>query len=152
MNIKKSEIPPVGPVIRRLRKSRGLTLQKLIEQSQDDDDPDAKSYDAGNLSRFERGGQRRIGDDFLFRMCKALGTTRAEVYEEADAKPGNELAPLLAACRKLPPEYVDLAYALVSALSSHGLAGIGRETLNLPVKRDIKSRQAAKKRRDSTGS
>ncbi|MDR2838184.1 MAG: helix-turn-helix domain-containing protein [Azonexus sp.] len=65
----------IGPVIRRLRQSRGMTLEDLAFATQSD---------AGNLSRLERG-QGRVTLDGLEALAKALGTTATTICQTAEA-------------------------------------------------------------------
>ena len=143
--------PHIGPVIRRLRKAKGLTLEDVALQVKgpDNNSDDKPVYDPSNLSKFERGRQG-IDENYLYQICSLLGVTRAAVYEEADAQQGNRTEQLVIACRSLQPEYTDLAYAMVSALASHGLANMGREALNMPVNREAVNSRRPKKQQGST--
>lgn len=61
----------IGQVVRKLRKENKLTLIELADQVPD--------YDAGNLSRFERGEQG-INDVKLKELASALGTTVSRIH------------------------------------------------------------------------
>lgn len=66
----------LGFAVRSVRKSRNMTLAQLADQLED--------YDAGNLSRFERG-QQKISITKLERLAKALGVTVSYLYEIAES-------------------------------------------------------------------
>lgn len=95
----------LGSVIRRRRKEAGLKLDQVADQ--------IPGYDAGNLSRFERG-QQDITEDKLHKLAEILATNVADLYAEAAGKPRvQELSAqwgildadtqrLLSAWRKLP--------------------------------------------------
>lgn len=61
----------IGQIVRKLRKERKLTLQQLADQIDD--------YDAGNLSRFERGEQG-VQSDKLKQIASALGTSVSKIH------------------------------------------------------------------------
>lgn len=61
----------IGEVVRRLRKSKKITLTQLADKM--------GGYDSGNLSRFERGKQE-IGADKLETIAEVLETTVANIY------------------------------------------------------------------------
>lgn len=62
----------IGDVVRERRKALGLTLDELCTKLTD--------YDAGNLSRFEKG-QQRIVEERLDEIAVALGTTTWELFK-----------------------------------------------------------------------
>lgn len=61
----------LGEAVRDLRKQQGKTLAEVADMLDD--------YDAGNLSRFERGLQS-ITREKLDALAKALGTTVSKIY------------------------------------------------------------------------
>lgn len=67
----------LGYAVRSVRKSQNMTLAQLADQLED--------YDAGNLSRFERG-QQKISITKLERLAKALGVTVSYLYEIAETE------------------------------------------------------------------
>lgn len=71
----------IGPVIRRLRKARGMTLEALAFAAQSD---------AGNLSRLERG-QGRLTLDGLEQIARALGTTAVAMCQAAEQGGGQAM-------------------------------------------------------------
>lgn len=75
MNDKSKHASHIGRVVRRRRKSKKLTLTDLANMITD--------YDAGNLSRFERGGQG-IADDKLAEIAAALEVSVSALYAEAE--------------------------------------------------------------------
>lgn len=66
----------MGAAVRQLRKARHLTLEQLADSIPD--------YDAGNLSRFERGEQG-ITMAKLEAIARALGTRVPALYDLAEA-------------------------------------------------------------------
>ncbi|MCP4304681.1 MAG: helix-turn-helix transcriptional regulator [bacterium] len=64
-----------GPIVKQLRKNAGLTQSGLADQ--------IAGYDAGNLSRFERGIQG-IENDKLAAIAAVLKTTLANIYALAE--------------------------------------------------------------------
>ena len=69
------EIEPLGAKIRRLRFERGVGQEKLALQA---------SVDQSGLSKFERGGNRRLSKQSLSRLADALGLTYAELIRDTD--------------------------------------------------------------------
>lgn len=67
--------------MRRLRTAKGLTLEGLANA--------VPGYDAGNLSRFERGRQS-IDDEKLNIIAAALETPVSEIYREAEGLSSNK--------------------------------------------------------------
>ena len=65
----------IGAVIRKIRQSKGLTLEEVAY---------AAGTDGGNLSRIERGLQRCV-HEVLEGIAAGLGMTIAELYLEAEA-------------------------------------------------------------------
>lgn len=65
----------IGAVIRKIRQSKGLTLEEVAY---------AAGTDGGNLSRIERGLQRCV-NEVLEGIAAGLGMTIAELYLEAEA-------------------------------------------------------------------
>lgn len=61
----------IGAVVRMLREQRGMTLAALADQ--------VDGYDAGNLSRYERGLQD-IDSTKLAKIAEVLGTTVGKLY------------------------------------------------------------------------
>ncbi len=64
----------LGVNIRKLRKSQKMTLQQLAALT---------DYDAGNLSRIERG-ELGVSETMLHKIAAALGTTPAHFFAEID--------------------------------------------------------------------
>jgi len=72
-----SDMKSLGPIVRRRRKALGLTLADVA---------DPIGYDAGNLSRFERGGQM-IHEELLAKLAAQIKTTVPEILREASESP-----------------------------------------------------------------
>jgi len=68
----------MGEVIRALRSRAKLSLQALANE--------VENYDAGNLSRFERGAQQ-IEPEKLAQLAKALGRRMSELYAMLEEDP-----------------------------------------------------------------
>lgn len=65
----------IGEVVRRWRKARGMTLEQLANTVSD--------YDAGNLSRFERGLQG-VEEGKLREIASALQVPVSTLYAEVE--------------------------------------------------------------------
>jgi SOS-response transcriptional repressor LexA len=72
----------IGEIVRRLRKEQGKKLAEVADM--------IEGYDAGNLSRFERGEQE-ISPLKLECLAKALGCTVAQMYAMADGTVVNQV-------------------------------------------------------------
>lgn len=66
-----------GTTVRKLRKERGLSLEKLAETAR---------IDPGHLSKFERG-LAGIGDETRVRLAQALGKRASEIFTYPDTRP-----------------------------------------------------------------
>lgn len=66
----------IGNNIRKLRKSQKMTLQQLAALT---------DYDAGNLSRIERG-ELGVSEAMLRKIAQALSTTPAQLFEEGNGQ------------------------------------------------------------------
>lgn len=75
----------IGQAVRALRKERQLTLQQLADSI-------PGNFDAGNLSRFERGEQG-ISENKLHELCAALGVSVSDLYAMTEGKRGLTLGP-----------------------------------------------------------
>ncbi len=74
----------IGISIRNLRKSQKMTLQQLAKLT---------DYDAGNLSRIERG-ELGASESMLHKIASALGTTPAQFFDESStALPSSQQSP-----------------------------------------------------------
>jgi SOS-response transcriptional repressor LexA len=74
----------LGDTIRQIRKSQSKTLAEIADQ--------VEGYDAGNLSRFERGEQD-ISPSKLESIARALGLTVADIYNSAQNNVVNQVRP-----------------------------------------------------------
>lgn len=71
----------LNEIVRRLRKEQGKTLAEIADQ--------IEGYDAGNLSRYERGEQE-ITREKLESLASALGYTLSQLYAMADSNSLNQ--------------------------------------------------------------
>lgn len=97
----------IGQAVRFLRKEKKLTLQQLADAVTD--------YDAGNLSRFERGDQG-ISETKLKEICDALITTVSELYALVEGRSqGLKLGPFSLLVSNKPPTTAKELYDQIEA-------------------------------------
>lgn len=75
----------IGNIVRMLREQKGMTLAALADQ--------VDGYDAGNLSRFERGLQD-IDNAKLAKIAEILGVTLGKLYLLAELPAASATSPI----------------------------------------------------------